>query len=772
MSSDRHSNKRKLVKKQRVVSVSHQICYGLSQKCDFFQKDNGLFLVFCHITDEGLETQRNIGTACSSRVITRSLNIYASQNTAVFDNAVSYALDNEKLILLFIDDYTKVHTKRRPTNDVTSVADNMCTIAIKIFHDIPAIPFPKSVKCIHNPKVVDYQLLSDYFFSSTSLQKFGFSFASTVPELTVHFFDPVMERQRLESHDYQAAAAVRDMRGFHDVYLLDFKKLPLKSKSNYESALSVVLNSSLSNYLTKYIVVLPADWPGQFYPRQLIYSSILSDDNISGQRNLLTSIIPSMGPLHVDLNSDEDIMLNYLPFFRLIYESVFPGKKLADHPKPWRIQFLLEITYGGWTLVRSVIKTVFCNCKDIQYGTLLNLLDNYIPLSLCSYNILFKLGKYKEYFHSIARLWLMFLAFHRHHYDKSTLIWMSNALYWQSENGCVDVFKLFNENLCCIDEYFVEFIHSIIRRNTTSSDSTEQMVKKVFGIFASKERQANFRASFTPAKNYVFSRTEIRCIYAKVASVIVGVVNNIAANQNCAHPLPRVPRQRQDCTFWSMPDLFGKIQMKSYFLPLGFQFSSLPDPLRRCDLKDCLETNQVPWKLFESCRHSFHVACLKGATYCPICRDGVADALSRLSESASASYISQSSVESLPEQDSAVHVSTCCDSDDEDHPVNCNETNIEQMLVSLTQKVIALQPSILSPPVKPPNKPCTDSSTGTTATKPAQERKPPHCTQCRHLKKGHSKKEGKLTCRMCPNSFCSSDGTESQCSCFWHTSRS
>lgn len=289
-----------------------------------------------------------------------------------------------------------------------------------------------------------------------------------------------------------------------------------------------------------------------------------------------------------------------------------------------------------------------------------------------------------------------------------------------------------------------------------------------------KERQANFRASFTPAKNYVFSRTEIRCIYVKVASVIVGIVKNIAANQNSAHPLPRMPRQRQDCTLWSMPILFGTTPMKSYFLPLGFQFSPVPNPLRRCDCKDCSEVNDVPWKLFESCMHSFHVACLKGASYCPICKDGIADALRRLSESASSSYVHQSSTDSSPGQNSEVNVtSSFSDSDEEDYSVNCNETNIEQMLVSLTQKVITLQPSIHPPPVKPLNKSCTDFSNGTStaAKRQVQQRKPQHCKQCKHLKQGHSKKEGKITCRMCPHGFCSSDGTENQCNCFWHKSR-
>ena len=60
-----------------------------------------------------------------------------------------------------------------------------------------------------------------------------------------------------------------------------------------------------------------------------------------------------------------------MPFMRLVYESILPGKKLADTPKPWRNQFLLQLVYGGWTLIRTVVKSVFSQFKDVQYGILL-----------------------------------------------------------------------------------------------------------------------------------------------------------------------------------------------------------------------------------------------------------------------------------------------------------------------------------------------------------------------------------------------------------------
>ena len=64
-------------------------------------------------------------------------------------------------------------------------------------------------------------------------------------------------------------------------------------------------------------------------------------------------IVPLIGPLHVSLNAREDFMINYHDFFRYIYENIFQCSKLADDKsKPWRTSMILEIVYGGWTLIR------------------------------------------------------------------------------------------------------------------------------------------------------------------------------------------------------------------------------------------------------------------------------------------------------------------------------------------------------------------------------------------------------------------------------------
>lgn len=346
---------------------------------------------------------------------------------------------------------TQLFTQRQPNDLKTSETNDMCTIIFKIFPDIKAVHRPPP-QFIHNKEGIKACNLANEICSPCSMVKLSYTFASCSLELTTSFFDPLLECKRLESHDYCASTEVGSMRKFKKcVYLVDFFKHPLKSQDNYMEALQrVLMVNKLKEYLSKFVVIFPGDHPSQFYPRQIIYGILKKYmDNIARTELVhleqLLSLIPMIGPLHIDLNADEDLVLNYLPFLKIVYNLLFfPNRVLAEHPKPWRIQFILEIVYGGWTLIRRSVKAIFHKCKDVQYGTLLNFLDNYCPLVLSSYNILFKTNNFSKYYESIVRMWIMMYCFRRHHYRKSLLIWLSFVKFWEGNkfsNGIFNVLK-------------------------------------------------------------------------------------------------------------------------------------------------------------------------------------------------------------------------------------------------------------------------------------------------------------------------------------------
>ena len=99
----------------------------------------------------------------------------------------------------------------------------------------------------------------------------------------------------------------------------------------------------------------------------------------------------------------------------------------------------------------------FYEFKDPQYGTLLNPLNNYIPLLLSIYSISFKLNHFSEYFCAIIRIWIMFACLQRRHYNKARARkifefhlarWASNSqlLLVQGTYPLAQVFKLINNS--------------------------------------------------------------------------------------------------------------------------------------------------------------------------------------------------------------------------------------------------------------------------------------------------------------------------------------
>eukprot|EP00112_Aurelia_sp_Birch-Aquarium-sp1_P010839 Seg23.11 transcript_id=Seg23.11/GoldUCD/mRNA.D3Y31 product="hypothetical protein" protein_id=Seg23.11/GoldUCD/D3Y31 len=301
------------------------------------------------------------------------------------------------------------------------------------------------------------------------------------------FFDPEYERHRLDVHRYQSLENVRKMRCRDKLHLFEFVEQPLKSRANFENALGHVLESAISEYMSQYAVIVPGDWPAQFYTRQAVFSSCdlpINDTRSEEQQNEnqqqfpilheyarnfnhdsatiadnsmftkpLQSAVPMIGPLHISLNAREDVMVNFHSFFKYMYENIFPHSKLAEKPKPWRTSLILEIVYGGWTLVRSQVRTKFVQCKHPLYGIFLNLLDSYIPLVLSIYSITFRSNNFTEYFLAMKFAWLMFYCFKRHHYDKAPLIWLSNIIFWRKNNH--DMFNCFRDYLNISDEYGV-----------------------------------------------------------------------------------------------------------------------------------------------------------------------------------------------------------------------------------------------------------------------------------------------------------------------------
>ncbi|KAL9975509.1 hypothetical protein ACROYT_G012678 [Oculina patagonica] len=202
ITSSRHSADRVCLNKKRVVSFIYNLCYCLSQTCNLLQIDHALYLRSNQINQEGIETQHIMGHCCARRTVNNILNTMSECHSQSFEDFVKQAIEFKWLLVLIIDDYTSVHTKKRPQNDESSEAKRMCTIVVKAFKDIPAVTVDQA-NCVHDQNGIDIESCEQLITSASCMHDISSSYASVMPDwLTEAFFNPELERHRINVHQY------------------------------------------------------------------------------------------------------------------------------------------------------------------------------------------------------------------------------------------------------------------------------------------------------------------------------------------------------------------------------------------------------------------------------------------------------------------------------------------------------------------------------------------------------------------------------------------
>ena len=55
---------------------------------------------------------------------------------------------------------------------------------------------------------------------------------------------------------------------------MDFAELQLKSRDDFGAAYDINLTTKLFDYIKRYLLRQPGDWPAQFYSHQLVYETL------------------------------------------------------------------------------------------------------------------------------------------------------------------------------------------------------------------------------------------------------------------------------------------------------------------------------------------------------------------------------------------------------------------------------------------------------------------------------------------------------------------
>lgn len=166
--------------------------------------------------------------------------------------------------------------------------------------------------------------------------------------------------------------------------LIDEWEHNLHRKKEYLSALNHEQQCCppFTIYIKNFLVPSPGDWSSWYYVKKLLVD-VPTDSP-------LLSLIPEQGPFHVTLNAHETaVELHRFFFFAELHKHLF-NSAMPERPKPDRIAVLVAADFPGWLMLRSKVLTLFKLCKDLEYVSLLNLMEEVILMLFFHYPVIFR----------------------------------------------------------------------------------------------------------------------------------------------------------------------------------------------------------------------------------------------------------------------------------------------------------------------------------------------------------------------------------------------
>ncbi|RIB06370.1 hypothetical protein C2G38_2217286 [Gigaspora rosea] len=567
------------------IKIMTDILYKREKKEESHSKILSQLLFICYLL-RGLRNKFIINVKSDLALYLDSTGTSNSTINALAELGFTSTAQTENSMILKVDDYHNIHTNRVPKNNETSMAVNMATILLNPIRMTFPIPINYNGQSIHNPKLIDANSLKadlEYRFMILLGVTFNERWNNKVSENE----EETMEALTVHSYDLRLKEKISD-RSLNDIVLVDLVKNNLHSTNEYLESFAVIRNKRDFSILT------------------------YGDKSDISQDVLL--FIPIIGPLHISLNSRELIYIQYYPFFSSLYNYLFDQTKgLGINIQPWRINLLLKVTRRGWLRVSNTIKKKFGFCEDLEYLTLKDLLDNLIPLVLDIYAIFFRAGEWQEYEESVIWVWVLFLRFSRHNYNKAPLMFVSDILYWRNINH--PILEILKTRLPKFSDASVELFHSILRRTTQKHDTAELLRNQAHFInFLRREKRLNELFDHQSTwKRYSLSYRDLN-----------GVMG-LNSNKPAILLEGKKKRKLVNDTNISMPAI--GIVANAQHLPLGFSTSRKPNQSVLYDYLLCTKadihvyTNLLSPNLkILACGHKYHVECLEEiGQKCPPC---------------------------------------------------------------------------------------------------------------------------------------------------------
>ena len=286
---------------KQLVFLCYFICDIRNKFVNNAKRDLGMYLNSTRTPNSTIDTMATLGLTITSRSISNHKDTVSEKHLTTVESSLADSTNNA--IILNIDDYHSIHTKRMPNTTTISTVVHLATILLNPIKNEPAI----SKQDIHNSALVDASLIKigieNCFMSTYSIshnRRWGFRFVddkTKLEELTVHSYDVRLKEKR-------------NTRSIKDTVLVNLVKNNLHSIEAYINAINVVTSVLIINrYIEEdNVILVVVDWPGQIFLRTAI-SQYFVYGNSSGITDNILSFLPMIGSLHISLNSRELIFL-------------------------------------------------------------------------------------------------------------------------------------------------------------------------------------------------------------------------------------------------------------------------------------------------------------------------------------------------------------------------------------------------------------------------------------------------------------------------------
>ena len=208
-----------------------------------------------------------------------------------------------------------------------------------------------------------------------------------------------------------------------------------------------------------------------------------------------------------------------------MYKEVFGGV-LPAKPKPYRLELCITSVFLAWLLIRDKVINKFGLCKDLEYTTILHLLEEVLPTAYLQYTF-FRNGNMPDYLQNMQHMAIIFIIFKRRHYDKATLSMLSDLTYQMKNN--MQYVNTKSKWLALFTERKVEIWHSVLR-NAVRNYFDGDIIQETARAMGSQGLASNFEQTWTPTYKRGISNTNWKGIVGKTAKFLVSCIKKIASN--------------------------------------------------------------------------------------------------------------------------------------------------------------------------------------------------------------------------------------------------